>query len=119
MSDVSRPKPITDAVKVVGSGISGVLGVVQTLVVLGVLNSQQAEAINELGYATSGALPVLADATSTIVAVVAGLITIGTGVAASFGVAKTAEPKVTPLESPRNADGVPLITSAAPGTYQG
>lgn len=109
MSD--RPKPITDAVKYVGSGISAVLGVVQTLVVLGVLNDQQAQQISELGTAVNGAAPLLADSASTIVAVVGGLITIATGVLASLGVAKTAEAKVTPVDSPRAADGRVLTAS--------
>lgn len=105
MSHESRPKPIVDAVKYVGSGISAVLGVVQTFVVLGVLSSQQAQQIEQLGYAANEALPLLADSTSTIVAVVGGLITIATGVLASFGVAKTAESKVTPVDSPRDIEG--------------
>jgi len=110
----TRPKPITDAVKYVGSGISAVLGVVQTLVTLGVLSDQQAAQINQLGTAVNDAAVPLADASSTIVAVVGGVITIATGMLASFGVAKTAESKVTPVEDPRDANGLPLASTVGP-----
>jgi hypothetical protein len=110
----SRPKPITDAVKYVGSGISAALAVVQTLVVLGVLSNAQATQVTEFGYAVNDATPILADAATTFAAIVGGLITLGTGVAASFGVAKTAEAKVTPVSSPMDEYGQPLAPVAGP-----
>lgn len=105
----NRPKPITDAVKVVGTVVSTALGVVQTLVTLNLISSAQAEQVAQLGAAVTQVTPILADSTSVIVSSVGGLITIATGVLASFGVAKTAEAKVTPVEAPVDNYGRDLV----------
>lgn len=108
-----RPKPITDAVKVVGTVISTALGVVQTLVTLNLISSAQADQVAQLGTAITEVTPILADSTSVIVSSIGGLITLATGVLASFGVAKTAESKVTPLEAPIDNYGQALVPAGA------
>lgn len=105
----TRPKPITDAVKVVGTVISTALGVVQTLVTLNLISSAQADQVAQLGTAITAATPILADSTSIVVSTVGGLITLATGVLASFGVAKSAEKKTTPTEAPMDNYGHALV----------
>lgn len=106
-----RPKPISDAVKYVGSGVSALLGVVNALVVMGVISHEQAAQLDALGYAVNDATFPLADVATTTVGVVSGLVTLVAGVLASFGVAKTAESRVTPVEDPRNNDGQRLVAT--------
>lgn len=82
--------PIRDAATAV-TRVVGLIGSVLTaLVGYGILQAVQGDAV----IALLGAIP--------------GLITQVTTVLAVFGLVRRAEPDVTPLADPRNADGEPL-----------
>jgi hypothetical protein len=89
----TRPRPILDAFKSVGSAIALLGSIVTSLVGWGVISAAQGDAVNGL----LGAIP-------GVVGLVVALLT-------AFGVVKKAEPKVTPLSSPRNNAGQPLVVN--------
>lgn len=98
----ARPQPIIDAFKSVGVALSGLGGVVTTLVTLGVLSTDQGDSVTDLlNYGVSNA--------DVLSAIVAGAVTIGAGLVASFGTGKTAQARVTPIEDPRDNDGTSLV----------
>src|SRR5687768_4722394 len=88
-----RPRPILDAFKSVGSAIAFAGSVVTSLVGWGVLSATQGDAVNGL----LGAIP--------------GAVALVTALLSAFGVAKAAEPKVTPVEDPMNNAGQPLVVN--------
>jgi uncharacterized protein with von Willebrand factor type A (vWA) domain len=91
-----RPRPLADAastaVKVIGTLSAFVAALAGSGIA--VLSAEQADALTAL----LGATP--------------GLITMVGVALASFGIVKRAEPKVTPVESPRDADGARLVRAA-------
>lgn len=100
----ARPQPIIDAFKSVGVALSGLGGVVTTLVTLGVLTSDQGAGFTSLiEYGASNA--------DILGSVVAGGVTILAGLVASFGTGKSAQSRVTPTEDPRDNEGTPLVPS--------
>jgi hypothetical protein len=86
-----RPRPILEAFKSVGSAVALIGSIVTSLVGWGVLSATQGDAVNGL----LGAIP--------------GVIALVTALLSAFGVVKSAEPKVTPIEDPRNNAGQPLV----------
>lgn len=97
----ARPQPILDAFKSVGVALSGLGGVVTTLVTLGVLSTDEADAVNS-------ALSYGVQASEVLGAVAAGGVAIVVGLLSAFGAGKTAQGRVTPVEDPRANDGTPL-----------
>jgi len=91
-----RPRPLADAastaVKVVGTLSAFVTALAGSGIAL--LSAEQADALTAL----LGAVP--------------GLITLVAVALAAFGIVKRTEPVVTPVKSPRDADGTPLVRSA-------
>lgn len=91
-----RPRPIADA----ASRMTKVVGTLSALVTalagsgIAVLSADQADALTAL----LGAVP--------------GSVTLVAVALASFGVVSRAEPKVTPLEDPRAADGSELVRAS-------
>lgn len=107
MSDapgVSSSEPIYKAAAQIGTVIATVLGAVGGAVQLGVVSSDQAETINEIGTQVTSALPELAGAITLIVGVVSGI-------AASVMTAWSARKQVRPLDS-----DVVAITPAGPSS---
>jgi len=100
MSD--RPNPLGRVAATVGTTFAGLAGLIGAVVELHVLTQAQADALNYAGHE----LP-------TAVLVVGGLVTLVTGavsgLAGAFGTAKFGKDHVTPISSPRNNDGVPLV----------
>lgn len=97
----ARPNPIKDAFKSVGVALSGLGGVVATLVTLGVLTTDQADSVyTALDYGVNSS--------DVIGSLVSGAVAIIVGLVASFGSGQTAKGRVTPVEDPRAADGTPL-----------
>lgn len=86
-----RPRPIVAAFKTVGGAIATLGSVATALVGWGVLTAAEGDAIAGL----LGAIP--------------GVVTAVTVLLAAVGVTRRAEPQVTPLEDPRDNDGVPLL----------
>lgn len=93
--DISdRPRPILDTAKSTGAVIATIGGIVTALVTFGLINTQQADAINLL----LGLIP--------------GVLTAIVGIVSAFRTATKAEKHVTPLQSPRivvNGELVPLV----------
>lgn len=87
----TRPRPILDAFKSVGSAVALLGSIITSLVGWGVLSATQGDAVNGL----LGAIP--------------GLIALATSLLAAFGVVKSSEGKVTPLQDPRNNAGQQLV----------
>lgn len=101
--DISaRPRPILEAFKSVGSAVAFIGSVATSLVGWGVLSAAQGDAVNGL----LGAIP--------------GLVALATSLLAAFGVVRKAEPKVTPVESPRDDSGNELKPARVDsnGVYQ-
>ena len=97
--EVDRPEPVLDAAKV-ASAVSGAVGALGAALVL--VGWATAEQVQSWVIVTGGAVSALA----TLVAVVAPIVA-----------AYRARGLVTPLESPRNSDGTPLM--AVPGLRSG
>lgn len=95
----SRPRPILEAFKSVGSAVALIGSIVTSLVGWGVLSATQGDAVNGL----LGAIP--------------GVVALATSLLAAFGVVKSSEGKVTPVEDPRNNAGQKLVAVAADGSY--
>lgn len=93
---VARPTPLRDAFRTVGGAVSVVGSVVVFFASWGVLSSEQANAANAL------------------LAAVPTVITLVTGLAASFGIVAKAEPQVTPVSNPQDNDGVRLVPATLP-----
>lgn len=90
--DIStRPRPILEAFKSVGSAVALLGSVITSLVGWGVLSATQGDAVNGL----LGAIP--------------GLVALVTSLLAAFGVVKSSESKVTPLQDPRDNAGQELV----------
>lgn len=97
-----RPNPLSEIASKVGVAWSVVSGVVSALVAFGVLTTATAHAITAAG----DALP------STIVAlgtVIAGVFPIIGGVLAAFRTVAAGRQHVTPVSSPRDANGNVLV----------
>lgn len=95
MSDqpnVSTSEPIYKAAATVGTVIATVLGVLGGAVTLGVVSSDQAAAITQVGQQVTASLPQLAAAVTVVVGVVSG-------VGASVLTAWSARKQVRPLDS--------------------
>lgn len=97
-ADVERPEPVVDAAKVAASVALVVGGVLTVLAAFGVT------------------VPDPDELTRAVVSVATGALTL-VSVASTLWAAFRARAKVTPLESPRNSDGTPLM--AVPGLSQG
>lgn len=87
----SRPRPIRDAFRSVGTAVALLGSVVTSLVGWGVITATQGDAVNGL----LGAIP--------------GVVALVTALLSAFGVVRAAEPKVTPLEDPVNDKGQALV----------
>lgn len=97
----NRPEPVKYAAQI-GGLLSAVLVAVGGVIAL-IAGGLTIDELGPLGIAIGG----------VIVAVVA----LGVYLAPVWAAVKKARPKVTPLESPRNNDGIPLME--APGFRQG
>lgn len=86
-----RPHPIYDEAKGFGTIVTALGTIITAVAAFGAINTEQAGALHEL---------------LTVLAPVAAA---ATGLVASFGVARKAEPHVTPLVNPCNDAGVSLI----------
>lgn len=93
-----RPEPVLDAAKVAAAVALVVGGALTVLAAFGVT------------------VPDPEGVTRAVVSIATGVLTL-VSVAATLVAALRARQKVTPLESPRNSDGVPLM--AVPGLSQG
>lgn len=93
----TRPRPIRDAFRSVGSAVALIGSVVTSLVGWGVLSAAQGDAVTGL----LGAIP--------------GVVTLVTSLLSAFGVVRRAEPLVTPLEDPVNNKGQALVVIQATG----
>lgn len=105
MSDqpnVSTDEPIYAAALKVGTVVATALGVVGGAVQLGLVSSDQAETINEIGAQVSSALPELATAITVVVGIVSGI-------GASVLTAWNARKKVVPIGS----DAVTVVPKPA------
>lgn len=105
MADTTR-NPLADVASKVGTGWSALSGVIGALVTYGVLSGAQGEALTAAG----------AEAQNTVTAfgtVLGGLLPLIAGVISAFGTAKVGEGHVTPVASPRNNAGVPLVPAVA------
>ncbi len=92
----TRPRPILDAFKSVGSAVALLGSITTALIGWGVLSVAQGDALSGL----LGAVP--------------GLVTLATALLAAFGVVKASEPQVTPVVDPAivvDGELVPLLTS--------
>lgn len=87
----NRPRPILEAFKSVGAAVALLGSIITSLVGWGVLSATQGDAVNGL----LGAIP--------------GLVALVTSLLAAFGVVKSSESKVTPLQDPRNDAGQQLV----------
>lgn len=95
--DIStRPRPILDKVKTVGGAIAALGGLVTWAGTFGLLSVEQTAA------------------SSALLALVPGVVASVVALLGSFGVAKAAEPLVTPLSDPRDDAGRPLAVDAVP-----
>jgi len=101
MDITTRPRPILAKVKSVGGAVAALGGLVTWAGSFGLLSVQQTAASSAL----LGLVP------GTFAAVVALL--------ASFGVARAAEPLVTPMADPRNDEGTALVSVAEPELIEG
>jgi hypothetical protein len=103
-----RPAPVREAARLWGLVSGGVGALVSFGVTANVLTAGQADAIG--GFSTGVDL---------LISAIVGLITGGSAVLAAFRTASTAEPKVTPVESPAIADEsgrlIPLVPQTAAG----
>lgn len=78
----TRPRPVLDAFKSVGSAVALLGSVATALIGWGVLSTAQGDALSGL----LGAIP--------------GIVTLVTALLAAFGVVRVAEPQVTPVADP-------------------
>ena len=83
----TRPRPILDAFKSVGSAVALAGSVVTSAVGWGIFTAQEGNALTGL----IGAIP--------------GAVALVTAVLAAFGVVKASEPLVTPVASPHDNSG--------------
>lgn len=96
--DIStRPRPILEAFKSVGSAIALIGSIVTSLVGWGVLSATQGDAVNGL----LGAIP--------------GIVALVTALLSAFGVVKKSEPQVTPVRDPRNNANQVLVVAPHEG----
>jgi hypothetical protein len=91
----TRPRPILDKVKTVGGAVAAIGGLVSWAGAFGLLNVTQTAA------------------SSALLGLVPGIVTAVLALLSAFGVAKAAEPLVTPMTDPRNDAGVPLLPQQA------
>jgi hypothetical protein len=89
---LDRPRPILEAIQA-GMWKTWLGGAVTAAVAFGILNTQQATAVNNL------------------VAAVVTLVTVATSLAAQLHVLHTAEPQVTPVSDPQDDAGHKLVAS--------
>jgi hypothetical protein len=87
----TRPRPILEAFKSVGSAVALIGSIVTSLVGWGIISATQGDAVNGL----LGAIP--------------GVVALVTSLLSAFGVVKSAEPKVTPVSDPVDNSGRPLV----------
>lgn len=88
----STSEPIYAAAAKIGTIVATVLGLVGGAVQLGLVSSDQAAAISQIGAQVTSALPELAGAVTLIVGVVSGII-------ASVATAWHARKQVVPIDS--------------------
>ncbi|MFC0546942.1 hypothetical protein [Kutzneria chonburiensis] len=95
MDSATRPRPILAAITSGGTLITAVGTLLAGLVAFGVLNSEQASAINNL---VAAVLTVIPPATAVLV---------------QLHILRTAEPQVTPVADPQDTDGTALVRPLA------
>lgn len=78
----TRPRPLLDNFKTLGTALSTIGGFIAYLSTLGVLNADQLRESN------------------AVIAIVPGVVAVIGGLLASFGVVKKSEPAVTPVADP-------------------
>lgn len=96
----TRPRPILDKLNSVGSVLSALGGLVAWAGTAGLLTTQQTAA------------------SAGLLAIVPGVVTAVGGWLVAFGVTKSAEPLVTPVESPRNDKGETLVPTSTPERFR-
>lgn len=109
MSD-DRPNPLSEAASKVGVAWSAAGGIVSALVSFGLLTSVQGDAVTAAGAAAEGTV-------TAVGTVLAGVLPLIAGVVASFRTASAGREHVTPVASPRDHEGRPLV--AAPLIREG
>ena len=102
MTDVDRPNPLKDVAAKVGMAVASLMGIVGALVQFGVWTAAQGQAVTDLGNALPGAI-------EAVGVVVGGLVPLASAVWAAFHVAARGKDQVTPVASPRDNDGNPLV----------
>lgn len=108
-----RPNPLKDAAGKVGSVVAGLIGIIGAAVQLGYLSSEQGTAIVNAGQA----LPDVVLYVGAGITLVTGIVG---GVLGAFRTAAHAKDHVTPLSSPRDADGNALVPAPRPlGRHEG
>lgn len=98
----STSEPIYKAAKSVGAGVTALLGLLGGAVALGLLSTEQADAVTAAGNQLISNLPALAAAITTVVGLVSGIV-------ASLATAWHARKQVVPVDSDTFA-----ITAADP-----
>lgn len=106
MADDGR-NPLAGVASKVGVAWSAAGGIVSALVAFGTLSAAQGEALTVAGDAAQGTVTGLGT-------LVAGVLPIIAGVVASFRTASAGKEVVTPVSSPRAADGTPLVPAVPP-----
>lgn len=101
----SRPTPIREAARLWSLVTGGVGALVSFGVTANVLTADQA-----------GSIGAFSTGVDLLIAAVVGVITAGASVLAAFRTATTAEPKVTPTESPMITDERGRLIPLAPQT---
>ncbi|UVS81856.1 hypothetical protein [Actinokineospora sp. UTMC 2448] len=87
----NRPRPLRTVAQKVSAIAAVIGGAVSSAATIGAISMDQHDAVQG------------------VLAGVAGLATAVTAALAAFGVVRQGEPKVTPLDDPRNAAGVSLV----------
>lgn len=101
MSD-ERPNPLGDAAGKVGSVVAGLIGVIGAAVQLGYLSSEQGNALVQAGQSLPNVVLYVGAGITLVTGIVGGVLS-------AFRTAAHAKDHVTPLSSPRDANGTPLV----------
>ena len=107
-SPTTRPSPLTDALAKVAPGVSALVALVTGLGSMGLLSATQVAEVASYGddvtaaVAPTGAIAIAGGAVVGLIAGAAHLI-------ATLKSGKTAEAGTTPLTSPQDHDGTPLV----------
>jgi hypothetical protein len=107
-SPVPRPNPMQDAIRRVSPGLSAAVAVVSWLGSAGILNATQVAAVSSYAGDTAAATT----PTGPIALVAGAVIGLLTGGGVHLGVkraAKGATDDTTPVRSPQDIDGTPLV----------